>query len=96
MENHLIIGAKITEKLQGHLDRCIPAYQFYFKDNDPNYLQIVRVEGERVIGKMVDPGIPVSELEDYAQNVKSILKKICPDFAWSEKDVKVYAQTLIG
>ncbi len=96
MENHLIIGAKITDKIQEHLNEVLPAQQFYFKDNNPEYLQIVRVEGERVIGKMAKPGIPVKEITLYAENVKSILKKICPDYGWSDMDVKVFAQTLIG
>ena len=96
MENHLIIGARITEKLQEHLDKCIPAYHFYFRDNNPDYLQVLRVEGERVIGKKVSPGLPVAQISDYADNVKSILKKICPDYAWGDSDIKVFAQTLIG
>jgi hypothetical protein len=96
MENHLIVGAKITDKLQENLEACLPAYQFYFKDNNPEYLQIVRVEGDRVIGKKAAPGIPVSQLTDLACNVRSILKKVCPDYAWKESDIKVFVQTLIG
>jgi hypothetical protein len=96
MENHIIIGAKVTEKIQEHLDKCLPAHHFYFKDDNPDFLQIVRVEGERVIGKKVEPGIPVNSLKDNADNVMSILKKICPEYKWSESDVKVFAQTLIG
>ena len=79
MENHIIIGARITNKIQEHLDKCLPAHQFYFKDNDPDFLQIVRVEGQQVIGKKVDPGIPVTSIKDHADNVMSILKKICPE-----------------
>lgn len=96
MENHLIIGAKVTDKIQEHLDKCIPAYHYYFKDNNPEFLLIVRVEGERVIGKKVSPGLPVFQVADYADNVKSILKKIAPDYAWGDSDIKIFAQTLIG
>ena len=96
MENHLIIGAKITDKVQEQLDQCLPAYQYYFKENNPEYLQVIRVEGERVIGKKLAPGVPVSQINDYALNVRSILKKICPDYPWSDSDIKVFAQTLIG
>jgi hypothetical protein len=96
MENHLIVGAKITDKVQEHLDKVLPAYQYYFKDNNPEYLSIVRVDADRVIGKMLKPGISVAQLKDYAENVKSILKKICPDYYWGDSDIKVFAQTLIG
>ena len=96
MENHLIIGAKITDKIQEQLDQVLPAHQFYFKENNPDYLQVVRVEGERVIGKKLSPGVQVNQLNDYALNIKSILKKICPDYPWSDSEIKVFAQTLIG
>lgn len=96
MENQLIIGARITPKLQEHLDKCLPAYHYYFKDNNPEYLIVTRVEGEQVIGKKVSPGLPVNQLLDYAENVKSILKKICPEYALGDSDIKVFAQTLIG
>jgi hypothetical protein len=96
MENHMIIGARITDKIQGHLDEVIPAYHFYFKDDKSDYLQILRVEGERVIGKMVTPGIPAKDVLMYAENVKSILKKICPGYGWTDNDIKVFAQTMIG
>jgi len=96
MENHLIIGARITNSLQEHLDKCLPTYQYYFKNDDPEYLQIVRVEGERVIGKKVKPGLPASQVSDYAENVRSILKKICPEYGLKDGDIRVYAQTLIG
>jgi hypothetical protein len=94
MENHMIIGAKITEKIQENLDSVMPVYHFYFKDNNPEYLQIIRVEGERVIGKMVKPGLPAKEVAPYAENVKSILKKICPGYGWTDNDIRVFAQTL--
>ena len=96
MENHLIIGARISDKIQENLDHCLPAYQFYFKDNDPDYLSIVRIEGERVIGKKVGPGTSVAQVSDLASNVRSILKKICPDYSWKEADIKIFVQTLIG
>jgi hypothetical protein len=96
LENHLIIGARITDRVQDSLNKVLPAQQFYFKDNNPDFLQIVRVEGEQVIGKKVSPGIPAKEIADYAENVKSILRKICPDYSWSDSDIKVFCQTLIG
>lgn len=96
MENNIIVGAKISDKVQDQLDQCLPAYQYYFKDNNPDYLQIIRVEGERVIGKKLATGIPISQLNDYCSNVVSILKKICPDYCWSDSDIKIFAQTLIG
>lgn len=96
MENHLVIGAKITDQVQEELDKVLPAHHFYFKEDNPDYLQIVRVDGQKVIGKKLTPGMPVNKLGDYAVNVKSILKKICPDHGWSDSDIKIFVLTLIG
>jgi len=96
MENHIIIGAKVTDRIRENLDHALPAHQFYFKDNNPDYLQILRIEGEQVIGKKVASGLNVKQLDDYASNVISILRKVCPDYRWSESEIRVFAQTLIG
>ena len=96
IEQYLIVGVKITPKLQQALDRCIPAYQIYFKENNPEYLQIHNVNGEQILGKMLKPGVNLETLEDYVRNVRSIIKKICPDVNISESEIKIYAQTLIG
>ncbi len=96
MENHLIIGAKVSDKVQESLDACLPAHEFYFKDSDPDFLQIVRVDGDKVIGRKVSPGLSVTQLNDYAVNVRSILKKVCPDYSWKDGEIKIFVQTLIG
>jgi len=96
MENQIIIGIRVTDKIQEQLDRCIPAHEFYFKENNPDYLQIIHVNGERVLGKALKPGVSITSLEDYAANVRSIFCKICPEMRLAENDVKIFAQTLIG
>ena len=96
IEQYLVVGVKITTKLQQALDQCIPAYQIYFKENNPDYLQIYNINGEQILGKMVKPGVNLETLEDYARNVRSIIKKICPGINLPESEIKIYAQTLIG
>lgn len=96
MENHLIVGIKITDRIQEHLDKVLQAHQFYFKNNDPEYLQIHRVDGERILGKRVEVGCSFPTLEDYAANIASIFHKICPEYRLSPAEIRVYAQTLIG
>lgn len=86
----------MNEKLQEQLDKCIPAYFMYFKENNPDFLQVVTINGERILGKRLNPGTPVNTLDDYAANVKSILMKICPEYRVADSEVKLFAQTLIG
>jgi hypothetical protein len=96
MEHFLVIGVRLNDRLQEQLDKCIPAYHMYFKDNNPEFLQVVTINGERILGKRLKPGTPISMLDDYAANVRSILHKICPEYRVSESEIKLYAQTLIG
>lgn len=96
MEHYLVIGVKLNEQLQEQLDKCIPAHHFYFKDNNPDFLQILTINGERIMGKRIKPGVPVRTIEDYVANIQSILHKICPEYRVGESDIKIYAQTLIG
>jgi hypothetical protein len=96
MENHLIVGVKITDRIQENLDKVLDAHQFYFKDNDPEYLQIHRVDGERILGKKLAAGAPFPTLEDYVVNITSIFHKICPEYRLTPSEIRVYAQTLIG
>ena len=96
IEQYLIIGVKINSKLQEALDHCLPSYQIYFQDRNSDYLQIYTLEGEQILGKRVKSGINLENFEDYTKNIRSIIKKICPQFSLSEAEIKVYAHTLIG
>lgn len=96
MENHLIVGVKISDRIQEHLDKVLDGNQFYFKTNDPEYLQIHRVDGERILGKKLAVGIAFSTLKDYVANISSIFHKICPEYRLSDAEIRVYSQTLIG
>ncbi len=96
MENQIIIGIKLTDKIQQHLDQCLPTHESYFKDNDPDFLKILHVNGERILGKTIQPGTAVAMLDDYSANIRSIFRKICPECRLSDGDIRIFAQTLIG
>jgi hypothetical protein len=96
IEQYLIVGVKINNHLQEALDHCLPTYQIYFQEKNPDYLQIYNLDGEQVLGKMLKPGASLDLLADYVKNIKSIVKKVCPQFSLPDSDIKVYAHTLIG
>jgi len=96
IEQYLIVGVKINSKLQDSLNHCLPAYQAYFQSSNPEYLQIFNINGEQILGKKIDAGANLDTLQDYVKNIKSIIKKICPELSLSEAEIKVYAYTLIG
>ena len=96
IEQYLIVGVKINVKLQEALDHCLPTHQIYFQDKNPEYLQIFNLEGNQVLGKVMTPGANLDLIHDYVKNVKSIIKKVCPQFSLPENEIKVYVHTLIG
>jgi len=96
IEQFLIVGVKINAKLQESLDHCLPTYQIYFQEKNPDYLQIYNLDGEQVLGKMLKPGANLDLLADYVKNIKSIIKKVCPGFNLPESEIKIYTHTLIG
>lgn len=95
MEQNLIVGVKINQKLQEQLDKCLPAHQIYF-DKNFEYLQIHTINGEKVIGKILEQGANLDTISDYARNVKSILKKVCPGYPIPDSEIRVFVQVLIG
>lgn len=96
IKEFLFIGLPVTSSLKASLDKCNPALQFYFKDNDPLYLQSATIRGEPHLGKTIEPGSSVSELQDIARSVRSMIMKVAPDYRVTEASIKIFVQTLIG
>jgi len=88
------IGIKITNKLQQELDECNNVYKRYFDGSEPQSLRIVTIDGEEILGRAVEQGVSIDSLENIAQNVRSILSKICPKYNIGDSGLKVYARTI--
>jgi len=89
------IGIKITNRLQQQLDDCDSINERYFDGREPQSLQIVTIDGEQILGRAVKQGTSIDSLEDVAQNIGSILLKICPKHNIGDSNIKVYAQTIV-
>ena len=85
------LGLKITPKLQDGLDKCNPNDKFYFKDNNPDLLQIITIGVDKYIGKVVEQGIEYAKIEDICRNIISIIHKLCPDIPISINLIKLLA-----
>lgn len=96
VKESLFVGLQITSSLKANLDRCNPALAFYYKDNDPRYLQTTTINAMQYLGKSINQGMSVSELEDVARSVRSMVLKIAPEYRIGEGSIKVFAQTFIG
>jgi hypothetical protein len=96
VKESLFVGLQITSSLKANLERCNPALAFYFKDNDLRYLQSTTINGSQYLGKSVSQGLSISELEDIARSIRSMVLKVAPEYRLGETSIKVFAQTFIG
>ena len=91
LDKRLFIGIKISPKLQSELDHCAPGTEHYFKEDKPEYLQIVPLGEEKFIGRFLRDGFPVSDIDNVSRNVCSIVKLITRGHRIAEDSVHIYA-----
>ena len=74
VDNPLFIGIKISPKLQSELDNYAPGAEHYFEEDKPESLQIVSLGSEILIGRFLQDGFPVSDIDNNSRNVWCIVK----------------------
>ncbi len=89
--NALFIGMKISDKLRETLDDTKVAMKPFFNNNDPEYLQIVRIGDDEFIGKIAENGVSLESLDNILLNIKTMLRMIIPRFSIAEDSLKIYA-----
>ena len=87
----LFVGIRISTSLQNELNNPAPGTERYFKGDDGEFLQIVNVGDEKVIGRYVKDGFPVADVADVSRNVRSIVKLITRGHPIAEDSVHIYA-----
>ena len=90
-EKKLFIGTRISEKLYDQLDTTTKSMQQYFKQNDPEYLQIRQIDDDDYIGKVIENGASLESVNNIFMNVKTMLKMICPSFTLADDAIKIIA-----
>jgi len=91
VERQLFMGIKISPKLQGELDHCVPGTECYFKEDKPEYLQFLTLGEEKFIGRFLRDGFPVSEIDNVSRNVRSLVTLITRGQRIAEDSVHLYA-----
>ena len=89
-DKRFFVGVKISTQLQSGLDNPAPGTQRYFTDGNAEYLQIVLHGDEKFIGRYLDSGFPVADLDNVSRNVRSIIRLIVGDHRLDENSVRVY------
>jgi hypothetical protein len=88
--SQLFFGCKIDSKLREALAQAKPGDRRYFEDPESGFLRICTFDEERWIGRVVNSGLTVNDVEDIQRNVISILRRIAPDVRHSPSAVKIF------
>ena len=91
LANRLFVGIKVTKALQNDLDSPVPGVKQYFDGISGNYLQIVSLRDEKVIGRYLDDGFPAANLGDVSRNVCSLVMLITRGRRIEEDEVHIYS-----
>jgi hypothetical protein len=87
----LFIGVKISAALQNEINSPAPGTEHYFQQNNEDYLQIVNLGEDKLIGRYVNDGYPVAAIADVSRNVCSIIKLITRGRRIEEREVHIYS-----
>ena len=90
-DNTIFVGIKTSDRLRDELDASKSSMKPYFRDNNPEYLQILRIDDSEYIGKAVESGASLDDLSNMLMNVKTMLKMICPKFFFADDAIKIMA-----
>lgn len=93
--NSMFVGIKIGEKLRDLLDASNNAFSQYVKENIPENLQIMQIDQDEYIGKVIKSGITLEGLNNIFMNVKTMLKLACPKYSFTDDAIKFIALTPI-
>ena len=95
MDKRLFVGIRISPKLQRELDNCPREVERYFKENNPESLQVVTLGEEKLIGRFLQDGFPVSDVENVSRNVRSIVALITQGHRLTEDSVRIYVDSKV-
>ncbi len=87
----LFVGIKISSELQNELNSPAPGTEHYFKPDNTDYLQIINMGEEKLIGRYIKDGFPATDIENVTRNVCSIVRLITRGHRIEETSVRIYA-----
>ena len=89
--NRIFVGMEINDRLRDNLDSTTASMKPFFRDNNPDYLQVIQIDNNEYIGKAVESGVSFEKLGNIRMNVKTMLKMISPKFFFNEDSIMIYA-----
>jgi len=86
----LFFGTKIDSKLREALAQCKPGDKKYFDGSTEDFLRILEVTDEKWLGKVIQPGPAVTEVDDIQRNIVSILRRVAPNARVAASSIKIF------
>jgi hypothetical protein len=72
-ERKLFLGLKLDNTMRRHLENGNAVGRPIFKPGDPACLDLVEEKGELYVGRVIDAGFAVEDLDDLKRNIRSIV-----------------------
>ena len=94
-DKRLFVGIKISSKLQRELDNCARGTERFFKEDKPESLQVIALGEDKLIGRYLEDGFPVNNIEDVSRNVRSIVGLITSGYKIADDSIRIYADPSI-
>ena len=89
--HRLFVGIKISTKLQNDLNSPAPGTEHYFSADSVDYLHVVTLGEQKLIGRYVKDGFPAVDLDNVSRNICSIVKLITRGQRIEANSVHIYA-----
>jgi hypothetical protein len=91
MAKQLFVGIKISRALQNDLDSPAPGTKHFLEPGTADYLQIVSMGEDRIIGRYVEDGFRAAEAGILGRAVCSIVRLVTGGHRIEEDSVHIYA-----
>ena len=92
-ETALFLGLAIDEPLKKTLDKLNPHMKQLFIQNGSEYLHCTDRDGCDFLGKRLDKVQEISRFELLEANIKSLIKKLAPDYPLDERELTLFPVT---
>jgi hypothetical protein len=86
----LFAGIKISTQLQNDLNSPAPGTEHYFKTDNADYLHVITLGEEKLIGRYLKDGFPAADMDNVSRNVRSIVGLIARGHRLEDNSVHIY------
>lgn len=86
----LFFATKIDSKLREALSQSKQGDKKYFDGSSEDFLRIMEVDEEKWLGKVIQPGPAVTEVDDIQRNIVSILRRVAPNARVAASSIKIF------